>query len=100
MTVWRHPSGDRGGPRVPEAVGQPHLVAGLISGVLMTVMAFWTAGQLLFEKAYSLLVFAGVWAVMEGITSITRAFAVRRLHEALKTGVAAARPRADRALGS
>jgi hypothetical protein len=25
---------------------------GLISGVLMTVMAFWTAGQLLFEKAY------------------------------------------------
>lgn len=56
---------------------------GLISGVLMTVMAFWTAGQLLFEKAYILLVFAGVWALMEGITSITRAFAVRRLHESL-----------------
>ena len=56
---------------------------GLISGVLMTVMAFWTAGQLLFEKAYILLVFAGVWALMEGITSITRAFAVRRLHEEL-----------------
>jgi hypothetical protein len=49
----------------------------------MTVMAFWTAGQLLFEKAYVLLVFAGVWALMEGITSITRAFAVRRLHEEL-----------------
>ena len=56
---------------------------GLISGVLMTAMAFWTAGQLLFEKAYILLVFAGVWALMEGITSITRAFAVRRLHESL-----------------
>ena len=56
---------------------------GLIAGVLMTVMAFWTAGQLLFEKAYILLVFAGVWALMEGITSITRAFAVRGLDEAL-----------------
>jgi uncharacterized membrane protein HdeD (DUF308 family) len=56
---------------------------GLISGVLMTVMAFWTAGQFLFEKAYILLVFAGVWALMEGITSITRAFAVRRLREAV-----------------
>jgi uncharacterized membrane protein HdeD (DUF308 family) len=56
---------------------------GLISGVLMTVMAFWTAGQLLFEKAYILLVLAGVWALMEGITSITRALAMRRLHEEL-----------------
>ena len=56
---------------------------GLISGVLMTVMAFWTAGQFLFQKAYILLVFAGVWALMEGITSITRAFAVRRLRDAV-----------------
>jgi hypothetical protein len=54
---------------------------GLISGVLMTVMAFWTSGQLLFEKAYVLLVFAGVWAMMEGVTAITRAFAMRSLHE-------------------
>ena len=32
---------------------------GLISGVLMTVLAFWTAGQFFIEKAYVLLVFAG-----------------------------------------
>jgi Short repeat of unknown function (DUF308) len=56
---------------------------GLISGVLMTVIAFWTSGQFFIEKAYVLLVFAGAWALMEGVTDITRAFAVRRLHEEL-----------------
>ena len=50
---------------------------GLISGVLMTVMAFWTAGQFFIERAYVLLVFAGIWALMEGISGIVRAFEVR-----------------------
>jgi uncharacterized membrane protein HdeD (DUF308 family) len=54
---------------------------GLIGGVLMTVLAFWTAGQFFIEKAYLLLVFAGIWALMEGVTDITRAFALRRLHQ-------------------
>jgi uncharacterized membrane protein HdeD (DUF308 family) len=39
----------------------------LISGVLMTIIAFWTSGQFFIEKAYVLLVFAGIWALMEGI---------------------------------
>lgn len=56
---------------------------GLISGVLMTCMAFWTAGQFFFEKAYILLVFAGIWALMEGMGSIARAFTVRQLHKEL-----------------
>jgi uncharacterized membrane protein HdeD (DUF308 family) len=56
---------------------------GLISGVLMTVMAFWTAGQFFIERAYILLVFAGIWALMEGVSGIVRAFEVRRLHEEL-----------------
>ena len=56
---------------------------GLISGVLMTCMAFWTSGQFFFEKAYILLVFAGIWALMEGIVSIVRAFQVRQLHKAI-----------------
>ena len=56
---------------------------GLISGILMTVIAFWTSGQFFIEKAYVLLVFAGIWALMAGVTDITRAFAVRRLHEEL-----------------
>ena len=56
---------------------------GLISGILMTVLAFWTAGQFFTQKAYVLLVFAGIWALMQGITSIVRAFQIRTLHEEL-----------------
>ena len=51
---------------------------GLISGILMTGMAFWTAGQLFATKAYTLLVFAGIWALMQGTIDIVRAFEVRR----------------------
>jgi uncharacterized membrane protein HdeD (DUF308 family) len=56
---------------------------GLIGGVLMTIIAFWTAGQFFVEKAYILLVFAGIWALMQGVTDIMRSFAVRQLHEEL-----------------
>jgi uncharacterized membrane protein HdeD (DUF308 family) len=56
---------------------------GLISGILMTAMAFWTAGQFFITKAYVLLVFAGIWALMEGIMSLVRAFEVRQLHKEL-----------------
>ena len=41
---------------------------GLISGILMTALAFWTSGQFFIHKAYVLLVFAGIWALMQGIT--------------------------------
>jgi uncharacterized membrane protein HdeD (DUF308 family) len=56
---------------------------GLISGVLMIVMAFWTSGQFFLHKAYVLLAFAGVWALMHGITDIARAFMARRVRVAL-----------------
>jgi len=55
----------------------------LISGVLMTVLAFWTSGQFYIHKAYVLLVFAGIWALMQGITTIVRAFQIRALREEL-----------------
>lgn len=55
----------------------------LIAGVLMTGVAFWTAGQFFVEKAYVLLVFAGLWALMKGVTDIVRAFEIRRVHDAL-----------------
>jgi uncharacterized membrane protein HdeD (DUF308 family) len=51
----------------------------LISGILMLIVAFWTSGQFFITKAYTLLVFAGVWALMQGITDIIRAFQVRSL---------------------
>jgi uncharacterized membrane protein HdeD (DUF308 family) len=56
---------------------------GLLAGILMTVMAFWTSGHFFIDKAYTLLVFAGAWALMKGITDIVRAFQVRRLHRLL-----------------
>jgi hypothetical protein len=56
---------------------------GLAGGILMVIMAFWTSGQFFIEKAYVLLVFAGIWALMHGITDIGRAFVVRRVRDAL-----------------
>jgi uncharacterized membrane protein HdeD (DUF308 family) len=56
---------------------------GLISGILMTGLAFWAAGQLFATKAYTLLVIAGIWALMQGITEITRAFELRRVNKEL-----------------
>ena len=56
---------------------------GLISGILMTTLAFWTSGQFFLHKAYLLLVFAGIWALMQGVTNIVRALEVRALREQL-----------------
>jgi hypothetical protein len=42
--------------------------------------------QFFIEKAYVLLVFAGIWALMEGINPIVRAFAIRGLHEEVSGG--------------
>jgi uncharacterized membrane protein HdeD (DUF308 family) len=55
----------------------------LLSGILMVVMAFWTSGQLFIEKVYTLLVFAGVWAMMHGLSDIFRAFRVRSIRNEL-----------------
>ena len=52
---------------------------GLIAGILMIILAFWTGGQFFIEKAYVLLVFAGIWALLEGVTDIVKAFQIRRL---------------------
>jgi uncharacterized membrane protein HdeD (DUF308 family) len=51
----------------------------LVAGVLMLVMAFWTSGQFFIEKAYTLLVFAGVWALIHGVLDIVGAFRIRSL---------------------
>ena len=56
---------------------------GLISGIAMIVLAFWTGGQFFIDKAYTLLVFAGIWAMMHGITDIGRAFVLRASRDAL-----------------
>jgi uncharacterized membrane protein HdeD (DUF308 family) len=68
---------------IEKAEESPVWWLGLIGGILMVILAFWTSGQFFIEKAYALLVFAGVWAMMQGITDIIRAFAVRSLRDQL-----------------
>src|SRR5215213_414453 len=55
---------------------------GLISGVAMIVLAFWTGGQFFIHRAYVLLVFAGIWAMFHGVNDIFRAFQIRELGKA------------------
>jgi uncharacterized membrane protein HdeD (DUF308 family) len=52
----------------------------LISGILAIILAFWTSGAFFVERAYTLLIFAGIWALAKGITDIVRAFQLRNLH--------------------
>jgi uncharacterized membrane protein HdeD (DUF308 family) len=52
---------------------------GLLSGIAMIVLAFWTGGQFFIHKAYVLLVFAGIWALFHGVNDIFRAFLIRDL---------------------
>lgn len=49
----------------------------LVAGILMLIIAFWAGGQFLIDKAYMLLVFAGMWALLRGLLDIVRAFQVR-----------------------
>jgi len=51
----------------------------LISGILLIMLAFWTSGQFFLERAYTLLIFVGIWALVKGITDIVRAFQIRKL---------------------
>ncbi|MBV9414126.1 MAG: DUF308 domain-containing protein [Solirubrobacterales bacterium] len=55
----------------------------LIAGILMTAMAFWISGQFFIVRAYTLLIFVGVWAMTTGIIDIVRAFQVREFGQAL-----------------
>ena len=52
---------------------------GLIAGFLMIVLAFYVGGQFFIEKSYVLLVFAGIWALMTGLTDFVRAFQIREI---------------------
>ena len=52
---------------------------GLVAGILMIALAFYTGGQFFIEKQYVLLVFAGIWALLEGVIDIVRAFQVRSI---------------------
>jgi uncharacterized membrane protein HdeD (DUF308 family) len=52
---------------------------GLISGILMVVLAFWVSGEFFLDRAFTLLLFAGIWALIKGVTDVVRAFQIRAL---------------------
>jgi len=62
-----------------ERVINPLWWLGLIGGILMVILGFWTSGQFFIHKAYVLLAFAGIWALMQGVRDIIIAFTLRSL---------------------
>ena len=50
----------------------------------MIVVAFWVSGQFFVYRAYTLLIFAGIWAMTAGIIDVVRAFEIRELGRALR----------------
>jgi uncharacterized membrane protein HdeD (DUF308 family) len=52
---------------------------GLIAGVAIIILAFWTGGQFLIEKQYILLVFTGILSLFHGVGDLIKAFEIRKL---------------------
>ncbi|MGO8948438.1 MAG: HdeD family acid-resistance protein [Ktedonobacterales bacterium] len=52
---------------------------GLISGIIMVFLGFWAGGQFFATRAYTLLVFAGIWLLLHGISDIVKAFQIRKV---------------------
>jgi uncharacterized membrane protein HdeD (DUF308 family) len=55
----------------------------LISGILMVGLAFWVSGQFYLVRAYTLLIFVGIWAMTTGVIAVVRAFQIRELDQKL-----------------
>jgi hypothetical protein len=53
-----------------------------VFGFLWILIALWTGGQFFIERAYVLLVFAGIWALFQRVNDIFRAFQIRALGKA------------------
>jgi uncharacterized membrane protein HdeD (DUF308 family) len=60
---------------------------GLISGIAIVILGFWTAGQFFIDKAYILLVFGGIWALFHGVTDLIRAFQLRRIGKEIEAAL-------------
>jgi uncharacterized membrane protein HdeD (DUF308 family) len=61
------------------AVVNPVWWLGLIAGIIMVILGFWAGGQFFATKAYLLLVFAGIWLLLHGISDIIKAFQIRKV---------------------
>jgi uncharacterized membrane protein HdeD (DUF308 family) len=60
---------------------------GLVSGIAVVILGFWAAGQFFIDKAYILLVFAGIWALFHGVTDLIKAFQIRRIAREIEAAV-------------
>ena len=56
----------------------------LVSGLLMIGIGIWVGSQGFLEKAITLLMFAGFWAIMHGIGDFIRAYELRKLGKLVK----------------
>jgi Short repeat of unknown function (DUF308) len=54
---------------------------GLISGIAMLILGFWTGGQFFIEKQYVLLVFTGILSLFHGVGDLIKAFEIRQLRD-------------------
>jgi hypothetical protein len=52
---------------------------GMVSGIIMIGLGYWASSQYLPTQAYILLLFAGIWALMHGVTDIIRSFQIKQL---------------------
>ena len=50
----------------------------------MFALAFWVSGEYFLVRAYTLLIFAGIWAMTAGVIDIVRAFQIRELGQKAK----------------
>lgn len=57
---------------------------GLVSGILMLILAFVAAGSVFDVKANLLVLFAGMWALLAGIVDVVRAFQLHHVGEQLE----------------
>ena len=61
--------------------GNPYWWLGLVSGVLLVLLAFWvSASDRVFQlqaRTFLILFWVGLWALFRGITSIVLAFGIR-----------------------
>ena len=58
----------------------------LLSALIMLGMGIWVGSQGLLEKGITLLVFAGVWALMHAVGDVIRAFQLRKLGKLVASG--------------
>jgi uncharacterized membrane protein HdeD (DUF308 family) len=65
---------------------------GLVAGIIMIALGFATVAKLLPARAYMLLILAGIWALLHGITDIVRAFQIRHLGEMAPAAAAGPTP--------